>query len=114
MIVEPALGDLVRRPDDGAHAARVDEAEGMVHFGGDALDQGERMDDRERHPLTADAEIAARALGLRPPITIRRHLDWAEAVGLDACLRHAECPSWRRHRPAWRDPAAPVEWHGGA
>ena len=61
----------------------------MVDLGRGALDDAERADDRSRHALLADAEIAARALGLRAPIAVGRHLDRAEGVGLGARLGHA-------------------------
>src|SRR5215510_16470277 len=60
----------------------------MVHVRRGALDDAKRADDRQRHALVADAKIAARALGLRAPIAVNRHLDRAEAVALDAGLRH--------------------------
>src|SRR5262245_65977401 len=60
----------------------------MVHVRRGALDDAKRADDRQRHALVADAKIAARALGLRAPIAVNRHLDRAEAVALDAGIRH--------------------------
>ena len=48
------------------------------------LTMRERRDQRPRHALVADAEIIARALGLRAPIAIGRDLDRPEAVGFGA------------------------------
>src|SRR5215813_6047675 len=46
------------------------------------------MNDGDRHPLFADVEIAAGALGLSAPQPIGRHLDWSEGVGLCTRLDH--------------------------
>src|SRR4029079_12941244 len=83
MIVELAVDDFLRRPDDGAHPAGVDELERMIDLGRGALDDGERADQRPRHALGADAEVLDRALGLGAPVTVGRDFDRAEAVGLD-------------------------------
>jgi hypothetical protein len=64
--------------DDGAGAARVEQSELAIGFRRRALDDGQRRDDRARHKLVADAEIVARALGLRPPVAIGRHFDRPE------------------------------------
>ena len=48
------------------------------------LDDAERAHQRQRHGLGADPEILQAALGLRAPVAIRRHLDRAEGIGLDA------------------------------
>jgi hypothetical protein len=60
----------------------------MVYFGRCALDGAERADDRLRHALLADAEIAARTLGLRAPIAVGRHLERAARIALDARFDH--------------------------
>ena len=52
--------------------ARLQRAEILVHEGGGLLDEGERVDERERHPLAADAEILKRTLRLRAPAICRR------------------------------------------
>ena len=84
MPVELAVDDLVRRLHDRLGAPRVERAEREIGLGGGALDDGERGDQRARHALLADAEILARALGLRAPIAVGRHLDRPEAVGFGA------------------------------
>ena len=86
MIVELAVDDLLRRLDDGFGAARVERAELAIGLRRGALDDGQRADDRQRHALVADAEIVARALGLRPPIAIGRYFDRPEGVGFGAGL----------------------------
>ena len=107
MIVELALAHFPGGPDDGAGAARVDEAELAIHLGGDALDEPERMNERLRHALAADPEILERALGLRAPVTVGRHFDRTERVGFGARLRHGQVLGRRlaainRQRwPAW-------------
>src|SRR5437763_1778363 len=88
MAIEFAVDHLLRRLDDGAGAPRIDEFERKVDLGGGAFDDGERADDWPRHALDADAEIPERALRLRAPISVGRHFDRAEGVGLAASLRH--------------------------
>src|SRR5262249_48921028 len=77
----------------------IDQLERPVHLGGGALDDSQRADQRPRHPLGADPEVLDRALGLRAPIAIGRHLDRAEGVGLG--------PGARSGALAGRDPALP-------
>ena len=84
MVVELAVDHLLRRLDDGAGARASSRPSAMVDLGGGALDDAERADERQRHALGADAEILERALGLRAPIAVGRHLDRAEGVGLGA------------------------------
>ena len=98
MIVELAVDHLLRGLDDGARAAGVEQAERAVDLGGGALDDAERADQRPRHALGADAEVLDRALGLRAPIAVGRHLDRAEAVGLGAGL--ARLLAWRGPAPS--------------
>ena len=52
------------------------------------------MDHLARHPLIADAEIPERALGLRAPVAVRRHLDGAHRIGFRAHSRFVG------HRPS--------------
>ena len=84
MIVELALDHLARGADDGVGAALVEQAELEVGLCGRKLDDAERMHERDRHAVDADAEILARAFGLRPPIAIGGDFDGTETVGLDA------------------------------
>ncbi len=48
------------------------------------LDQPERVDQPRLEGGAADREVLDRALGLRPPQRVARHLDLAHAVVLDA------------------------------
>ena len=50
------------------------------------LTMASARDQRARHALLADAEIIARALGLRAPIAVGRHFDRAERIGFGAGL----------------------------
>jgi hypothetical protein len=84
VIVELAVDHLLGCAHDRLGAAGVEQAELMIDLRGRALDDREGPDQRDRHVLDADAEIAPRALGLCPPIAVGRYLDRAEAVGLDA------------------------------
>src|SRR6476620_5459068 len=54
----------------------------MVDLGAGALDDAECADQRAGHALGADAEVLGRALGLRAPVAISRHLDRAEGFAL--------------------------------
>ena len=84
MIVELAVDHLLRGAGDGGGAARIEQAELAVGFCGSELDDAERMDERHRHAVLADAEILPAALGLRAPITIGGDVDRTETVGLAA------------------------------
>ena len=84
MIVELALDHLARGAGDGAGAARVEQAEFAVGLRCGELDDAERVNDADRHPVMADLEILPRAFGLRAPIAIGGNVDRTEAVGLAA------------------------------
>ena len=84
LVVVLALHDLGRGRRDRVGEARLEQPEILVHEGGRLLDEAERVDQRHRHALAADPEILERALRLRAPIAVRRHLDRSERVGLDA------------------------------
>ena len=51
-----------------------------------ALDQGQRVDQLDRHPVLADLEVLERALGLRSPEPVGRDLHFTHRVGFDAEL----------------------------
>ncbi len=82
LIVEPAGDDLIGGGNDRLGAACIERTELPIGFGGGALDERQRGDQRARHALFADAEIVAGALGLRAPIGFRCDLDRAERIGL--------------------------------
>src|SRR5262252_9836560 len=88
MAVELTGHDFLSGSNDRTGAALVEKPKLAIHLDGHALDQSERPDHRQGHRFRADAEILSRALGLRPPVTIRRDLDGAERVGFDAGVRH--------------------------
>ena len=75
----------------------VELAEVLVGERRGALDDAEGADQRHRHRLGADAEIHQRARGLRAPISVRRHFQRTEGIGLRPRLRHR-----RSRRPAGR------------
>ena len=58
MIVELAVDDLACGADDGAGAALVDQPKLAIGLCGGKLDDRERVNDRHRHPVLADAEVA--------------------------------------------------------
>ncbi len=88
-LVRMAAGeDVVARRDDqlgelGGKPAgpRVDACRGL-------FDDRERAHELARHSLLADVEVLQRALRLRAPKAVGGHLDFAQAVGLDARVRH--------------------------
>ena len=84
MIVELALDHLARGADDGAGAALVEQAEFAIGLRRRKLDDAERVNDRHRHPVLADAEILPGPFGLRAPVAIGGNIDRTEAVGLGA------------------------------
>ena len=84
MIVELALDHLARGAGDGAGAPLVDQPQFAVGLGRRELDDAERVNDLDRHPVLADAEILPRAFGLRAPIAVGGNLDRTETVGLGA------------------------------
>src|SRR5262249_26499386 len=84
MVVEFAVDHLLRRTRDRLGAPRVEQAELDVHFGCGTLDDGERADDRLRHALLADPEVAAWAFSLRPPQAVGRDGARTRRVGFGA------------------------------
>src|SRR5262245_35940431 len=88
VIVELAVDHLLRGTHDRGRAPSVERSELKVRLRRCTLDERQRVDDRQRHPLVADAEVAEGAFGLRAPQPVGRHLDWPESVSLDARDRH--------------------------
>src|SRR5437588_12924160 len=84
MIVEFAVNHFARSASDGGGAALVERSEFTIGQCGGELDDAERVNDRDRHPVLADAEILPGALGLGAPIAVDGNVDRAEAVGLGA------------------------------
>ena len=84
MVVEASVDDVLRRlPDRFGHVGG-EISEVPVHRGRALLDEAQGPDQGPRQPLRADPEVPERALGLRSPVPVRRHLDLAHAVPLDA------------------------------
>ena len=95
MLVELAVGDVLRHRDDRLGAPGVERAEIAVDLGGRALDQAERAHDFDRHAFAADAEIMQRALGLRAPELVGGDIERPEGVAFDAGLLAGSCrASW--------------------
>ena len=84
VIVELAVDHLARGAGDRAGPAAIEQAEPLVGFRRGELDDAHRAHERLRHSFSADAEILPRALGLRAPVAVGRHLDRTERVGLGA------------------------------
>jgi len=93
------------QPDDRCGDRRVQLAQRQVGLRRGALHHPQRPDHRLGLLLPADLEVAERALGLRAPILVARHLDGAEAVRLDADLGRA-CRISRGH--GWFSPGPEV------
>ena len=84
MLVQAPVDDLLRGvPDRFGHVAG-EIAQLSIDRGRALLDEAQRPDQGPRQALGADLEVLERALGLRSPVPIRRHLDLAHAVPLDA------------------------------
>ena len=84
MLVELAVGDVLRHRDDGLGAPVVERAEIAIDLRRGALDQAERAHDLDRHAFAADAEIMQRALGLRAPELVGGDIQRPEGVAFDA------------------------------
>ena len=84
MLVQPAVRDLLGSARDRVGEVRLQAAVLAIDQRRRELDDAERAHQRQRHGLGADPEVLQAALGLRAPIAIRRHLDRAKGVGLDA------------------------------
>ena len=89
ILVPVALDDLVRRLADGVGQVHRQLAEPRIGFGRSPFLLAHAADQDMRETLGADGEKGARTLGLRPPETLSRDFDGAEAVGLCA---HAIAP----------------------
>src|SRR5207253_2480074 len=87
-VVVPPGEDFIAGLDDKFMSLIVEPLAGMVGDGGCLLQRGVRADHLARHQIPADAEMRERALGLRTPQLVRRHLDDAETVGLFSHLGH--------------------------
>ena len=94
LLVELAGGDFRRGGGDGLADLGIEGAQLHIGLGSRLLQQAEGMDQRQRHPLPADAEVLQGALGLGAPIMRHGHRDLAHGIGFDACLLggHAEPP----------------------
>jgi hypothetical protein len=84
--------DFVAHLNDQFIAPIVEPLARMVGGGGGFLQNGVGGDHFGRNQIPADAEMLERALGLRAPQLVRRHLDHAEAVALFSRLSHRISP----------------------
>ncbi len=100
MRIELPVHHLLRRRCDGIGDAGVQKPQILVGEGRGALDHGERADQRLRHDLAADFEIALGALGLGAPIALAGHLDGPECVGFGAGCAMVPEALFMRHRDA--------------
>ena len=98
LVVQLAVDDFLRGRGDGLAQLAVERAQRHVGRGRRLLQQAERMDQRQRHALAADAEILQRTLRLRAPVMRSGHRDLAHGIALNACLLggHAEPPQKMR------------------
>jgi hypothetical protein len=107
MIVELAGDDLVGDLDDRLCPPRLEHAEFEIGFRCCPLDDRKRRDQRARHAFLADAEVDARALGLRAPVPIGYDFDRPHGIGLDArfhCRRWSTDDGWNSFFSACRPP----------
>src|SRR5262249_46745056 len=99
---------LARGLGDRAGDARLEQAEFEIGFGGSQLHHRQRVNDRHRHAVMADAEVLSRPFGLGTPIAISGDVDRAEAVGFRTCRsgrRRAIRGSNHEQYPLRRKPA---------
>ena len=84
MVVEPAVGNVLRRPRPLRRGAlAVERAEIAVGtLGRGTLDQPKRMHEFDRHALGADAKIMQRVLGLRAPELVGGDFQRTEGIAL--------------------------------
>ena len=92
LVIELAIDHLLRRCDDDVRERLIELAKGGIRLRRTLLDDAERMNERQRHSLAADLEVAEAPLCLSAPIVIGWHFDRAECVGLCARgLRRGGC-----------------------
>ena len=77
VLVEQTVDDLLRDTGYQFTCLLFESTEACVAAGGGQLENSERPNELARHAFVSDSEIGERSGGLRPPITIRRHLDLA-------------------------------------
>src|SRR6188472_551121 len=88
MRIELSFRHLARRLADRLAKLGLQPTERHVGLGRRMLDDAERPDDGLWLLFPADLEIAERALRLRSPIAVMRHLDMAEGVAFFTRLGH--------------------------
>jgi hypothetical protein len=84
MIIQTAVDYLLGRLGDRASELFIEDAERHIRQRRSFLLDAESADQGIGHALAADAEVLQRTLRLCAPVTIGRHFDRAEAVGLGA------------------------------
>ena len=84
LVVMTALDHLRRRARDGVGKARFEDAQILVHQRRRLLHEPERVNERARHTLHADAKVLGGALGLRAPVAVGRDLDRSEGIAFGA------------------------------
>ena len=89
--VVTAFRDFQRRLLDGRSALGIQAVEVEIRGRRRPLDQAERADELARHAQAADRKVLDRALRLRAPQRVGRHLQLAEAVSFrsETLVRHS-------------------------
>src|SRR5262245_32597989 len=87
-----ARDDLVGGPYDGLCVVVGQEPQVPVHERARLLEDPEGVDHLAGEALAPDAKVLERALGLRAPVPVGRHLDAAHRVLLDPRRRHGIPP----------------------
>ena len=83
-VIELAIDHLLRRGDDGVGEGLIELAEGGIRLRRTLFDDAKRMNERKRHSLAANLEVAEAPLRLSAPVVIGWNIDWAERIGLAA------------------------------
>ena len=97
MVVQLALEDFLRGPNDQPGFICRQPPQFPVGQGRGLLDQGQGPDHLQGHQVVADGKVEQRPLGSRPPIAVRRDLDFSQAVTFRSHVPrfriHASSPS---------------------
>jgi hypothetical protein len=100
LIVEQAVGDLLRCLRNGVGLALVDQSEIAVGHGRGVFDGTQRPDEAAVEALAADGKVVHCPLGGSAVVRALGHLERTHRVALDSLRRHtvaAAIPCQRRH-----------------
>lgn len=79
IVVKPSFQDFLGGLNNQGAIAFGKLSQFLVGHGRGLLDQGQGPDHLEGHQVVADAKVTQRPLGARPPIAVRRDVDFPQA-----------------------------------